>query len=98
LPDVEQKFFLAVVHGFHEQNAKATATVTVTVTVAQLKEKFPAFGIKNVILSEHYKERERLDRIVSILRAAGTVPQRISYNNGIRSTPLVTLVVIWLLS
>jgi TolB-like protein/two-component SAPR family response regulator/Tfp pilus assembly protein PilF len=57
--------YLAVVHGFQGQNGKAAATV------ALLKEKFPAFGIKNVLLSEHYKDREKLDRIVNILRAAG---------------------------
>jgi TolB-like protein len=57
--------YLAVVHGFQEQNDKATAIV------AQLKERFPSFGIKNVLLSERYKEQEKLDRIVSVLRAAG---------------------------
>lgn len=57
--------YLAVVYGFQEQNGKATATV------AQLKERFPAFGIKNVILSERYKDQEKLGRIVNILRAAG---------------------------
>jgi TolB-like protein/two-component SAPR family response regulator/cytochrome c-type biogenesis protein CcmH/NrfG len=57
--------YLAVVHGFQEQNDKATAIVD------QLKERFPSFGIKNVILSERYKEKEKLDRIVNILRAAG---------------------------
>ena len=57
--------YLAVVYGFLEQNGKAKETV------AQLKERFPAFGIKNVLLSEHYKDRERLDRIVNILRVAG---------------------------
>jgi TolB-like protein/two-component SAPR family response regulator len=57
--------YLAVVYGFLEQNGKAKAIV------AQLKERFPAFGIKNVILSEHYKDRKRLDRVVNILRIAG---------------------------
>ena len=57
--------YLAVVYGFQKQDGKAAATVT------QLREKFPAFSIKNVVLSEHYKEREKLDRIVSILRASG---------------------------
>ena len=57
--------YLAVVYGFQEQNGKAAATV------ALLKEKFPAFSMKNVLLSEHYKDREKLDRIVSILRTAG---------------------------
>ena len=65
-PDEPYGFmYLAVVYGFQEQDGKAAATV------AQLKEKFPAFGIKNVILSERYKEREKLDRIVNVLRAAG---------------------------
>ena len=57
--------YLAVVCGFLEQNGRAKETV------AQLKERFPAFGIKNVILSERYKEQEKLDRIVTILRTAG---------------------------
>ena len=57
--------YLAVVYGFQEQTVKATAIV------AQLKERFPSFGIKNVILSERYKDQEKLERIVNILRAAG---------------------------
>lgn len=57
--------YLAVVYGFLEQ------FVQVNATVAQLKERFPAFGIKNVLLSEHYKDREKLERIVTILRTAG---------------------------
>ena len=57
--------YLAVVYGFLEQKGKARATV------AQLKERFPAFGIKNVVLSEHYKDRGKLERIVNILRDAG---------------------------
>jgi hypothetical protein len=36
--------YLAVVYGFQEQDGKAAATVE------QIREKFPAFGIKNVIL------------------------------------------------
>jgi TolB-like protein/lipoprotein NlpI len=57
--------YLAVVYGFLQQEGKAAATV------AQIKERFPAFGIKNVILSELYKDRSKLERIVSTLRAAG---------------------------
>jgi TolB-like protein len=65
-PDEPYGFmYLAVVYGFQEQDGKAAATV------AQLREKFPAFGIKNVILSERYKEREKLDRIVNVLKRAG---------------------------
>ena len=57
--------YLTAVYGFQEQHGKAAATV------AKLREKFPAFGIKNIILSERYREREKLDRILSILRTAG---------------------------
>jgi adenylate cyclase len=57
--------YLTVIYGFQEQKDKAVATV------AQLRERFPDFGIKNVILSEIYKEREKLDQIVNVLRAAG---------------------------
>jgi TolB-like protein/two-component SAPR family response regulator len=65
-PDEPYGFmYLAVVYGFQEQNGKAAATV------ALLKEKFPAFSIKNVLLSEHYKDREKLDRIVNVLTRAG---------------------------
>jgi TolB-like protein len=65
-PDEPYGFmYLAAVYGFQEQDGKAAATV------ALLREKFPAFGIKNVILSERYKERDKLDRIVNILRAGG---------------------------
>jgi TolB-like protein/two-component SAPR family response regulator/cytochrome c-type biogenesis protein CcmH/NrfG len=65
-PDEPYGFmYLSVVYGFLEQHGKTKETV------AQLKERFPAFGIKNVLLSEHYKDREKLDRIVNILRTAG---------------------------
>jgi alkylhydroperoxidase/carboxymuconolactone decarboxylase family protein YurZ len=57
--------YLTVVYGFQEQKDKAVATV------AQLRERFPDFGIKNVILSEIYKERGKLDQIVNVLRGAG---------------------------
>ena len=65
-PDEPYGFmYLAVVYGFQEQNRKAAATMTL------LKEKFPAFRIKNVLLSEHYKDREKLERILNVLRTAG---------------------------
>jgi TolB-like protein/two-component SAPR family response regulator/lipoprotein NlpI len=56
---------LATVYGFQGREADASATV------AQLRDKFPAFGIKNVILAERYKERDKLDRIVNVLKRAG---------------------------
>lgn len=57
--------YLAVVYGFLQQNGKAKEVV------AQLKDRFPAFSIRNVLLSEHYKDREKLDQILSILQTAG---------------------------
>jgi tetratricopeptide (TPR) repeat protein len=57
--------YLTVIYGFQKQKDRAAATV------AQLKERFPAFGIKNVVLSEIYKEPEKLDQIIDILRVAG---------------------------
>lgn len=56
---------LATIYSFQGLEAKASATV------AQLKDKFPAFGIKNVTLAEPYKEREKLDRVIGVLRRAG---------------------------
>lgn len=56
---------LATIHGVQGREADAAATV------AQLREKFPAFGIKNVIGAEPYKEREKLDRVIEVLRRGG---------------------------
>ncbi len=57
--------YLAVIYGFQGEKDAAARTI------ALLKEKAPAFTIKDIILSQRYKEREKLDRIVKILRAAG---------------------------
>ncbi len=40
-------------------------------TISELKSRFPAFGVQDIILSQRYKERDRLDRIVEALRKAG---------------------------
>ena len=57
--------YLAVIYGFQGQKDSAARTV------ALLREKAPAFSVKNIIHSQRYKEREKLDRIVNVLREAG---------------------------
>ncbi len=57
--------YMAVIQGFQNQMDNAAKTV------ARLKQVVPTFTIKNIILSQRYKERENLDRIVKILREAG---------------------------
>jgi adenylate cyclase len=39
--------------------------------VSDLREQHPAFGINDVILSERYKDRGKLDRVLDILRRGG---------------------------
>jgi hypothetical protein len=39
--------------------------------ISELKRRSPAFGVKDIILSNRYKEREKLDRVVDVLRRAG---------------------------
>lgn len=56
---------LAVVHGFLGRADEAAKTIN------QLRERVPAFGIRNVVLSQRFRDQEKLDRIVNILRAAG---------------------------
>ena len=36
-----------------------------------LRRKFPAFRLEELIISNHYKEREKLERVVDVLRRAG---------------------------
>jgi adenylate cyclase len=56
---------LATVYGFQQRAEDAARTVS------ELREKFPEFGIEEIILSQRYKERDRLDRVVEVLRNAG---------------------------
>jgi hypothetical protein len=39
--------------------------------VSELRKRFPAFGVRDLLLSERYKERDKLDRIIDALRQAG---------------------------
>jgi Flp pilus assembly protein TadD len=56
---------LAIVYGFQQREDDAAELIS------KLKNKFPAFGMGDIILSNRYKEREKLDRVVDILRRAG---------------------------
>lgn len=55
---------LATIYGFQEREDDAARAVL------RLREKFPVFGMKDVILSQRYKEREKLDRVIEVLRRA----------------------------
>jgi len=39
--------------------------------MSELRAKFPGFGVKNIRLSERYKDGSMLDRVVAVLREAG---------------------------
>ena len=56
---------LATIHGMQGREADASETVS------KLNDRFPEFGMKNVILAECYKDKSRLDMVVSILSKAG---------------------------
>jgi TolB-like protein/two-component SAPR family response regulator len=57
--------YIAVIYGFQGQMDSAARTV------ALIRKKAPAFSIKNIVHSQRYKDREKLDRIVNVLRDAG---------------------------
>jgi TolB-like protein/cytochrome c-type biogenesis protein CcmH/NrfG len=57
--------YMAIVFGFQGDHATAAATV------AQLRKVAPAFSIRNIVLSERYREPDKLARLTSILRRAG---------------------------
>ena len=56
---------MATIAGFQERDDDAVRMVS------ELRTRFPTFGIKDVILSERYKEREKLERMLEVLRRAG---------------------------
>ena len=57
--------FLALVCQFQHRSEEAAAMI------AKLPEKHPAFGMRSVLLSQRCKEREKLDRVINMLRKAG---------------------------
>jgi tetratricopeptide (TPR) repeat protein len=56
---------LATVYAFQRRDDDAAGIIS------ELKKRFPEFGTPDIILSKRYKEREKLDRIVDVLRRAG---------------------------
>ena len=56
---------LATVYAFQQREDDAARMIS------ELKRRFPAFGMGDIILSKRYKEREKLDRVVDVLRRAG---------------------------
>ncbi|MGH8760622.1 MAG: hypothetical protein ACREVW_14105, partial [Burkholderiales bacterium] len=56
---------LATIYGFQGHNAEAAAMVK------QLQDRFPAFAIKEVVLSQPYRDKDRIERVTNVLRKAG---------------------------
>ena len=56
---------LALVYGFDRREADASRVISA------LRKKTPEFGIKDVLFSQCYRQREKLDRVVEVLRRAG---------------------------
>jgi TolB-like protein/tetratricopeptide (TPR) repeat protein len=56
---------LAIVYAFQKREADAAALIL------ELRRRFPAFGMGDIILAKRYKEREKLEWLVDVLRRAG---------------------------
>lgn len=56
---------LATVYAFQQREDDAAGMIS------ELKKRFPAFAMRDIVLSKRYKEREKLDRVVEVLRRAG---------------------------
>lgn len=63
--DCDAHMMLASIYGIGNRAADASRVVS------ELKVKFPHFCIKNVILTERYKEVEKRDKVLAVLRRAG---------------------------
>jgi adenylate cyclase len=63
--DADAYMNLATVYGFQQRDADVVRMIS------ELRNRFPAFGIADIVLSQRYKEREKLDRVVEIVRRAG---------------------------
>jgi adenylate cyclase len=63
--DCDCSMLLASVYGIGNREADASRVVS------EMRAKFPNFSIKNVILSERYKEVETRDKVLAVLRRAG---------------------------
>lgn len=56
---------LATVHGFRDRPDEAARMVD------RLRERFPEFRMAVVVLSQRYRDHEKLDRVLDVLRRAG---------------------------
>jgi adenylate cyclase len=63
--DVYAYMNLAIVCGFDRRDDEASELVST------VREKFPYFTLANVALSQRYREREKFDRVINVLRKAG---------------------------
>jgi adenylate cyclase len=63
--DVYAYMNLATVCGFDQQDHEAAQVISTS------REKFPYFTLAHVALSQRYREREKLDRVMAVLRRAG---------------------------
>lgn len=55
----------ATIYGFQGRREDATKTIS------ELRRRFPAFGIADVVLSDRYKDSARLERVLEVCRRAG---------------------------
>lgn len=63
--DNDALMHVATVYGFQKRFDDAVRIVS------QLKAKHPAFSLRNVVRTERYAEKIKLDKVVSVLREAG---------------------------
>ena len=63
--DEDAHMILATVYGFQRRENDASRIVS------ELRNKFPAYSLRNIAHSERYLEREKLDKVVTVLRRAG---------------------------
>jgi adenylate cyclase len=63
--DAISHMHLATVYGFQDRHEDAARLIDI------LKRKFSDYDIGTVIYSERYREREKLDKVIGVLRTAG---------------------------
>ena len=63
--DIDALAVLAFVYGFHAREDEARQVIS------EIRTKYPAFGLKDVMRTERYRERAKLDKVVDVLRRVG---------------------------
>jgi DNA-binding SARP family transcriptional activator len=56
---------LALIFAFQGKTSEAAERI------AELRSRFPAFGMAEIHISQHYREREKYEKVIETLRAAG---------------------------